>query len=178
MLKVKVYADNSGNPNEGVNEISAPNESGKSTTAAFIKFMFYGFKSAKKDIIDSDRKMYLPWDSPCAAGALELLCDGVLFRIERKFAPSQKEVVSIIEVSSGKKAFDGRCPGEVFFGVDMETAEKTFIFDQYCALTARDGELFDSIRNIIFSGDGLYCPSQLDNFIKKRKTSRVRQPGF
>lgn len=140
-------------PKEGLNEITAPNESGKSTTAAFIKFMFYGFKTAKKDIIDSDRKMYLPWDSPCAAGAIEIYADGVSYRIERKFAPSQKEIVNITEVSSGKKVFEGLCPGEVFFGVDMETAEKTFIFDQYCALTARDGELFDSIRNIIFSGD-------------------------
>lgn len=140
-------------PKEGLNEITAPNESGKSTTAAFIKFMFYGFKTAKKDIIDSDRKMYLPWDSPCATGAIEISADGVLYRIERKFALSQKEIVNITEVSSGKKVFEGLCPGEVFFGVDMETAEKTFIFDQYCALTARDGELFDSIRNIIFSGD-------------------------
>jgi uncharacterized protein YhaN len=140
-------------PDDAMNAITAPNESGKSTTAAFIKFMFYGFGSPKKDIMDSDRKLYLPWDSPFAAGALELTADGVLYRIERKFAPSQKEVLSITEVSTGKSVFQGLCPGEVFFGVDVETAEKTFIFDQYCALTSKDSELFDSIRNIIFSGD-------------------------
>jgi len=140
-------------PNEGINRITAPNESGKSTLAAFIKFIFYGFGSAKKDIMDSARKMYLPWDSPFAAGAAEISADGELYRIERKYAPSQKEVLSITELSTGKTVHKGLCPGEVFFGVDMETAEKTFIFDQYCALTARDSELFDSIRNIIFSGD-------------------------
>ncbi len=153
-------------PNDKLNEITAPNESGKSTLAAFIKFMFYGFKSAKKDIIDSDRKMYLPWDSPFVAGALEISADDNLYRIERKFAPSQKEVLTITEVSTGKAVFQGLCPGEVFFGVDMETAEKTFIFDQYCALTARDGELFDSIRNIIFSGDE---SSNTENALKRLK---------
>ena len=40
------------------------------------------------------------------------------------------------------------------------------------------GNVWEEDKNIIFSGDGLYCPSQLGNFIKKRKTSRVRQPGF
>ncbi len=140
-------------PSEGINKITAPNESGKSTLAAFIKFIFYGFGSSKKDIMDSHKKLYLPWDSPFAAGSAEISADGVLYRIERKYAPSQKEVLSITEVSTGKVVYKGLCPGEVFFGVDMETAEKTFIFDQYCALTARDSELFDSIRNIIFSGD-------------------------
>ena len=141
------------NPSEGINDIVAPNESGKSTLAAFIKFIFYGFGTAKKDIIDSDRKMYLPWDSSVAAGAAEIIADGTEYRIERKFAPSHKEVINVTETSSGKAVFTGLCPGEVFFGANVETAEKTFIFDQYCALTARDGELFNSIRNMIFQGD-------------------------
>ncbi len=141
------------NPTERLNSIVAPNESGKSTLAAFIKFIFYGFGSAKKDIMDSDRKMYLPWDTSVAAGAAEIIADETEYRIERKFAPSQKEVVSITEKSSGKAVYVGLCPGEVFFGANVETAEKTFIFDQYCALTARDGELFSSIRNMIFGGD-------------------------
>lgn len=140
-------------PKENINEITAPNESGKSTTAAFIKFMFYGFNGTKKDIIDCEKKLYLPWDSSVASGALELSADGTLYRIERKYAPSQKEHLEIIEVLTGKSVYSGLCPGEVFFGVDVETAEKTFIFDQYSALGARDSELFDSIRNIIFSGD-------------------------
>lgn len=42
------------------------------------------------------------------------------------------------------------------------------------------GNEWEEDKNIIFSGDWIYCPSQLGNFIKKkkRKTSRVRQPGF
>ncbi len=140
-------------PSAGMNRIKAPNESGKSTYAAFIKFIFYGFGTSKKEIMDSDRKLYLPWDTSCASGAAEILADDVRYRIERKFAPSMREEVSVINVATGKTVFEGLCPGEVFFGVNVETAEKTFIFDQYCSLTARDSQLFDSIRNIIFSGD-------------------------
>ncbi len=140
-------------PSAGMNRIKAPNESGKSTYAAFIKFIFYGFGTSKKEIMDSDRKLYLPWDTSCASGAAEILADNVRYRIERKFAPSVKEEVSVINVATGKTVFEGLCPGEVFFGVNVETAEKTFIFDQYCSLTARDSQLFDSIRNIIFSSD-------------------------
>ncbi len=140
-------------PTEGINRICAPNESGKTTLAAFIKFIFYGFGTSKKDIIDSEKKLYLPWDSSFAAGAAEISADGTKYRIERRYAPSQKEIVALTEVSSGKKVSPGKEIGELFFGVDRETAEKTFIFDQFCALTARDSELFDSIRNMVFQGD-------------------------
>ncbi len=156
-------------PTEGLNKITAPNESGKSTMAAFIKFIFYGFGSSKKDIMDSDKKMYLPWDSPMAAGAAEITADGIPYRIERKYAPHQKEHVSIIDISSGKPVYTGLCPGEVFFGTNLETAEKTFIFDQYSALTARDGELFDSIRNMIFQGDE---SGNSDKAIKRLKDAK------
>ncbi len=163
-LKNKIFT-----PSEKMNKITAPNESGKSTMAAFIKFIFYGFGSSKKDIMDSHKKMYLPWDSPMAAGAIELCADGVSYRIERKYAPHQKEHISIIEISSGKAVFAGLCPGEVFFGANLETAEKTFIFDQYCALTARDSELFDSIRNMIFQGDE---SGNCDNALKRLKEAK------
>ena len=40
------------------------------------------------------------------------------------------------------------------------------------------GNVWEEDKNINFSEGWIYCPSQLGNFIKKRKTSRVRKPGF
>ena len=35
-------------PGKGMNVLTAPNESGKSTLAAFLKFVFYGFTDGRK----------------------------------------------------------------------------------------------------------------------------------
>ena len=45
-----------------VNVINAENGYGKSTLAAFIKVMFYGFDNEKKrDVFENERKRYSPW---------------------------------------------------------------------------------------------------------------------
>ncbi|HBR32753.1 MAG TPA: hypothetical protein DD733_11800, partial [Clostridiales bacterium] len=63
-------------PDKGINLLSAPNESGKSTLAAFIKFMFYGYTSGRmQSILENDKKLYTPWDNPQSEGALYLLTE-------------------------------------------------------------------------------------------------------
>ena len=40
-------------PTGGINMLNLPNESGKSTLAAFIKYVFYGFTGTKKQMQSS-----------------------------------------------------------------------------------------------------------------------------
>ena len=97
----------------GINLLSAPNESGKSTLAAFIKFVFYGFSGTRAQSLgENERKLYTPWDGELAAGSVTVLADGNRFVIERRCMPSGKETVSAIERATGKPAFNGEVPGE------------------------------------------------------------------
>ena len=46
-----------------VNVIEGQNEVGKSTIAAFIKYMLYGFTSSRNaSLSENDKKKYMPWD--------------------------------------------------------------------------------------------------------------------
>ena len=44
-------------PTDGINMLNLPNESGKSTLAAFIKYVFYGFTGTKKQSVAENEKL-------------------------------------------------------------------------------------------------------------------------
>ena len=54
----------------GFNIIEGPNESGKSTIAAFIKFMFYGFADK------AERSRYYSFGTTSASGTMTLVHEG------------------------------------------------------------------------------------------------------
>ncbi len=140
-------------PSSGINILSAPNESGKSTLAAFIKFVFYGFTGARKSFPENERKLYTPWDSEISEGALAITADGVRYDIYRKCLPSGKETVEIINRSTGKPEFKGEVPGEVFFGVGEEVFARTLFFRQLTVPQSKDDVLAERLRNIAIGAD-------------------------
>ena len=56
----------------GLNLICGPNESGKSTYAALIRFLLYGFSSQGKSKQNPlpERAKFVPWDEAGAAGSM------------------------------------------------------------------------------------------------------------
>lgn len=58
---------------DGLTVIQEPNGFGKSTLAAFIKAMLYGFpRTAGRNIASNERKKYLPWQGGTYGGSLDL----------------------------------------------------------------------------------------------------------
>lgn len=56
---------------DGLTVLYQPNGFGKSTLAAFIKAMLYGFpRTAKRSLSENDRKKYLPWQGGKYGGFL------------------------------------------------------------------------------------------------------------
>ena len=55
---------------DGLNVIYGNNEDGKSTVAVFIKAMFYGTGRNTKNLADSVRLKYTPWDNSTMAGRI------------------------------------------------------------------------------------------------------------
>ena len=64
--------------NEGMNILSQPNESGKSTWAAFLVAMLYGIETGertKKGVLSTKEK-YAPWSGKAMEGTLEITWQG------------------------------------------------------------------------------------------------------
>lgn len=138
----------------GINILSAPNESGKSTLAAFIKFVFYGFSGARKQsLTENERELYTPWDSEISEGSITLSADGEKYIVHRKCAPSGKETCEIVNRNTGKPHFIGEIPGEAFFGVSEEIFARTLFFRQLTLPQTKDDILADRLRDIAISAD-------------------------
>ncbi len=131
----------------GVNIIEGANESGKSTIAAFIKFVLYGIPT-------KERKRYLSWRSGGAAGSITVNTGTKRYRIERALAGA-REAVQLIDANTNMQirgALDGTTPGELLFGVDAEMFSATAFVSQLGS-APNGAKLSEGIENILFSAD-------------------------
>ncbi len=143
-----------------VNVIEGQNEAGKSTIAAFIKYMLFGFDSIEKDDVLSERRKRINWDTQTAEGSMIVTVKGKRYQISRSTIPSTRpdgrpsyrEESSITDMESGTTAFGKQAAGEVFFGVDRELFENTAFVGQIGDSAINEGSVKESIENILFSG--------------------------
>lgn len=119
----------------GVNVFEGENESGKSSAAMFIKFIFYGLSSkSSKSTGMSEKKRYINTSTGQAAGYIMAETDaGKLYRLERAIITSDssapRERVRIIDHSTGE-IITGQNPGEYFFGVSADVFVNTCFLSQ------------------------------------------------
>lgn len=120
---------------DGVNVICGENESGKSSAAMFIKFIFYGLSSKpNKSAGASERQRYVNRDTSQAAGyIIAESSDGTIWRIERLLIVSDsspvRERVRIINKNTGE-IVTGQNPGEYFFSVPEDVFVGTCFVSQ------------------------------------------------
>ena len=143
---------------ERVNVIEGENESGKSTIAAFIRYMLYGFTDGSGEGLDERRKR-INWDTGAASGSMYVRVGGKRYVITRSTVPTDdserttyREEASIVDVDTGAPAFGKLPAGEVFFGVDAELFDNTAFIGQIGDSSIDEGSVKQSIENIIFSG--------------------------
>ena len=141
-----------------VNVIEGENESGKSTIAAFIKYMLYGFDDDSGAEV-SERKKRVNWDTGLAAGAMYVRVKDKRYMISRSTEPTDdsdrptyREEATIIDLETGAPAFGKLSAGEVFFGVDSELFDNTAFIGQIADSSINETSVKQSIENIIFSG--------------------------
>lgn len=139
---------------DGINILSAPNESGKSTLASFIKFVLYGFAGVKnRSVAGNERKLYTPWDKEISEGKLYLKADGVSYYVERKCLPSGKETVECKNRINGESAFNGENVGEALFGVGEEVFAQTLFFKNLSGSAEKEDVLAEKLQSIAISAD-------------------------
>ena len=143
-----------------LNVIEGQNEAGKSTIAAFIKYMLFGFDSLEDEFSLSERRKRINWETGVAEGTMIVRVKDKRYLISRFTAPSDKpdgrsafkEESSIIDMDSGTTAFGKQLAGEVFFGVSRELFENTAFIGQIGDTSVNEGSVKESIENILFSG--------------------------
>ena len=144
-----------------INVIEGGNEAGKSTVAAFIKYMLYGFDAEdEKNGELLERPKRLNWETGVAEGSMTVKVKDKKYLITRRSErtesigrPSYKEENMIIDLETGAPAFGKMSAGEVFFGVDKELFENTAFVGQIGDSAINRGSVKESIENILFSGN-------------------------
>ena len=104
-----------------VNVIEGQNEAGKTTIAAFIKYMLFGFDGVESDDKLSERRKRINWDTGIAEGSMVVRVKDKRYLITRSTTPTVKqdgrsafkEESSIIDMESGATAF-GKMPAGLY----------------------------------------------------------------
>lgn len=141
----------------GVNILRGNNESGKSTIAAFIKFIFYGLSGKLPDQSMTEKTRYTNWDHGISGGYLVVNENGKRYRIERRVTPAAKAVgkekIKIVDLENGAEVLKGASPGEHFFGVTEEVFSQSAFSAQGSGSLVDAEKMNNAIDNILFSGD-------------------------
>ncbi len=122
----------------GVNVIDGANESGKSSAAMFIKFIFYGLSSKGSKGGPTERQRYINRETSQASGfIIAEASGGQVYRLERTLIASDdgplRERIRIINQATGDTV-SGQNPGEYFFGVPEEVFTGTCFVAQASAV--------------------------------------------
>lgn len=147
------------------------NESGKTTTADFIRFMFYGFEKsrAKRTLAENPLEKYQPWDSAEGmSGALELVDEqGKSYRIERNLNPKGKGQVRVLD-AEGRDLLIAD-PGEYFLGVDSETFVNIFYIRQGENSPYRTAGMDVAMKNLMTTGSEEISFDRVMKFLQVEK---------
>lgn len=127
----------------GCHVICEKNGWGKSTLAAFIRVMLFGFNEEKaRDELKNERRRYRPWQGGVYGGQLEFETEGKAYIISRTFGTKEKEdSFSLREKSTNLES--GRfssAVGEELFLLDEGSFRRTaFISQNDCETYTTDG---------------------------------------
>lgn len=160
---------------DGLTTICQNNGFGKSTFAAFIKAMFYGFpRTGARNIVENERKRYDPWQGGKYGGYLEFEAQGISYRVTRYFGKTAaKDTFSLLNLNTRQPstAFSEKL-GEELFRLDADSFARSTYVPQ---LSASDMEATTSIRtklsNLVDDTNDL---SNYDTAEKKLRDYRTR----
>ena len=166
-----------------VNVIEGENESGKSTIAAFIRYMLYGFTDGDGKGLE-ERKKRINWNTRQASGSMYVRVGDKRYVISRSTTPTDdserttyREEASIVDTETGAPAFGMLPAGEVFFGVDAELFDNTAFIGSIGDSSIDEASVKQSIENIIFSGSEKINKQRAEAKISEKMEALLHEGG-
>ncbi len=142
----------------GLNVIFRENGWGKSTLAAFIRVMLYGFSDEKsRDALKNERKRYSPWQGGVYGGSLEFEANGVEYVAERTFGMKEKEdKFSLRRKDTNLECTDySQALGEELFYLDSASFLRTVFLSQNDCETMSTDSINAKIGNLAEDTDDI-----------------------
>ncbi len=140
---------------DGVNVISKNNSFGKTTLAAFIRAMLYGFKYNSTKLSTGERgtdvSRWLPWNIESKiGGSIKIEQNGDIYCVERYFgAKASQETLSVYNERSGKKVDVETSVGEMFLGLTAESFDRSAYFPQEAVELASNENLDTRLAGLV-----------------------------
>lgn len=142
---------------DGVNRFTLPNESGKSTWAAFLQAMFYGIDTsqrASKGVLP-EKTRWQPWNGKAMCGTIELEHRGqtiVLQRTSQRGRPMS--VFHAYDKHTGLELpeLTGENCGMYFFGVEKSVFQRSAVLSGSELAVTEHQELARRLENLAVSG--------------------------
>ena len=178
MKLISCHVDNFGtlhnfdmNFEEGLNVVMHSNGWGKSTLAAFLKAMLYGYDNKRsKDLSENDRKHYKPWQGGKYGGTLTFEKKGTRY-ITRTFGDTARfDTISLRNIDSGRE-LNVENVGEWLFNLDADAFKRSTFINSNQLNSGNSGLSFHSRLNAVLgeaSDVGRY-DSALSQIVKRTK---------
>ena len=171
---------------DGCNTVCEENGWGKSTLAAFLRVMLFGFRNeGKRDPLENERKRYSPWQKGVYGGELQFESEGKQYSVRRTFgSKSAEDEFQLTDTKTNLPCSDfTQNLGEELFRIDAGSFERTiFISQNDCETFVTDGinakignlaENTDDINN--FETADKRLNDLLNSMSPSRKTGSLRQ---
>ena len=167
-------------PGEGLTVITAPNESGKSTWAGFLRAMLYGVNTRERDKEGylAEKNRYAPWSGAPMEGELRLTWKGediTLRRFAKRASPFggfQAVYTATGDLVPGLTADN---VGELLVGAGRELYERTAFVGQGGAAVTGSAELERRIAALASSGEEVSFTEvqrTLKDWLNRRRANR------
>lgn len=167
--------------NDGLNVVMQPNGWGKTTLAAFVKAMLYGFDGKRvRDVTENERLRYMPWQGGTYGGTLDFESSGREYRVTRTFgATRSKDSIRVINLhtSTPARIVPEDSLGEWLFGLDSASFQKSvYVLQNGFGYDGSTASIRNRLNSLINEADDV---TEYDKAIKALEGRRkfYKKPG-
>ncbi len=163
---------------EGLNVITSPNESGKSSWCAFIRAMLYGIDSAERARVGylPDKQRFAPWSGRPMEGTMEISHHGqeiTLRRGTRLPGAPMREFSAVYTGTGGPvPELSGADAGQLLCGVSRDVFFRSAFIAQGAVAVSGTAELERRIASVVSTGDENMSYSEADERLRSWQRKR------
>ena len=180
MIRFGKFKDHIINFDGGLTARQQNNETGKTTTADFIGFIFYGLSYRGRKMVPLGEDLlekYQPWDSEEGImGAAEFTDDdGKNWRVERTQNRKGKGEVRLFDAQGNRVEIAD--VGQTFLGVDAETFSNVFYVRESGQAFRRTEQMDIAMKNLVTTGSESVGFDSVMDFLNEEKSKFVSPKG-